>query len=248
MTIQKILVGGWNGGGGRTLTAALLAYGLHCLGRRPVLVRQIPDGSPSSFDPIGATLPLPCRELALCDRYALPPGLSLEIAALVDAADERFVHALQDLAQEELGHDGIMVIDLCGDHRALNLAIVAQASIVLVPARQSIFACDWAARGVAQLYDIQRELRHPVPIVTAAIGSGSNSNQHRERLSALAGDHASGQPSTAIVDVPFLDEATLIRLWAQQQIWEEPELAARCQIFAASVLEYVGEAREPVSP
>lgn len=65
MTLRIHVVAGCNGGSGRTLTAALLAYGLHLQGSRTMLVRQTYAGSVSAIDPIGATLPVPCSRLVL---------------------------------------------------------------------------------------------------------------------------------------------------------------------------------------
>jgi hypothetical protein len=83
MTIQIHLVGGLAGGAGRSLTAALLAVGLHLHGRKVLLVRQTYDGAVTMLDPIESTLPLPCCTLMLPTPYVLPAELKAGMTAMI---------------------------------------------------------------------------------------------------------------------------------------------------------------------
>ncbi|MGX7743405.1 hypothetical protein [Rhodopseudomonas parapalustris] len=101
--MRLYLIGGFKGGAGRSLMAALLAYGLHLLGRPTLLIRQTCDGLVSAIEPIGTTLPLPCRDVALPPAYVLPPDLSDEMIRTIEAADERFSTALAEEAITTIG-------------------------------------------------------------------------------------------------------------------------------------------------
>jgi hypothetical protein len=243
MTARIYLVGGWNGGAGRTLTAALLAYGLHLQGRRLALVRQTHHDSIATIDPIETTLPLPCCELELPDPYSLPADLAAGLATMIHGADARFMDALHELALTEVGTDGDVVVDLCCNERAWNAATIRDAAVILVPARESIFELDWAVRGFAHARDTQRYRDLLVPTLVATIAPESGRARQREQLSGLLRDCdpdcdiLPGDPSEVIVQVPFLDEATLAALFDERPIWQDPELQARCLAFATAVAD-----------
>jgi hypothetical protein len=241
MATRIYLVGGWNGGAGRTLTAALLAYGLHLQGRRAVLVRQTHHGSIATIDPIETTLPLPCCELELPDPYSLPADLAAGLATMIHGADARFMDALHELALTEVGTDGDVVVDLCCNERAWNAATIRDAAVILVPARESIFELDWAVRGFAHARDTQRYRDLLVPTLVAAIAPESGQARQREQLKGLLRDCdpdrdlLPGEPSEVMVQAPFLAEATLAALFDERPIWQDPELQARCLAFATAV-------------
>lgn len=248
MNIQVYLVAGWNGGTGRSLTAALLAFGLHLLGRRTVLVRQIHNDIRPVFDPIAMTLPLPCRDLLLPDRYILPPDLSAEAAATVHESDRRFADALRDLVTTEFGTDGDAVVDLCSHDRALNLATMQGATLILIPARASILEIDWAARGVAHIIELQRCRDVLVPALVAAIGPDDGRAQRTYRLQELIADYVADldlEPTQhgAIIDAPFLDDRCLVNLMSQYEIWQNPDLQARCLDFTTAALAHALQSR-----
>jgi len=242
MALQIYLVGGWNGGSGRSLTAALLAFGLHLKGRRSMLVRQIHSGLQPAFDPIGTTLPLPSRNLLLPDRHVLPADLSAETTAMVHESDDRFAQALRMLAAAEFGSEGDVIVDLCCHDRALNAATMLCASSIVVPARPSMPEIDWAARGAAHLLEIQRVHDMRVPTLVAAIGPDGSRTRRMHRLEALLTDYTADQTSPdnvrhcAILEAPLLDDLTLVKLTGQYEIWQEPDLQARCLGFATALL------------
>jgi hypothetical protein len=243
MAMRIYLVGGWNGGAGRTFTAAHLACGLHLQGRRTMLVRQTHSGSPAMIDPFEATLPLPCCELRLPEPYMLPPDLAVGMTTMIHHADARFISALHKLALAEVGDEGDVVVDLCCNERALNAATLRDAAAILVPARESVFEIDWAVRGFAHVRDTQRYRDFLIPTLVATIAPDSGRARQAAHLSGLLRDCdpdcdiLPGDPSKVIVQVPFLDEATLAALFDERPIWQDPELQARCLAFAAAVAE-----------
>jgi hypothetical protein len=243
MTVQIYLVAGLNGGAGRSLTAALLAYGLHLQDRPTILVRQTCAGLLSTIDPLEATLPVPCRELMLPAPYALPFDLSAGLATMIHGADARFVTALQEMAMAEVGKDGDVVVDLCCDERALNAATMRDAAMVLMPARASILEIDWAVRTFARARDIQRYRDVAVPTLLATIVPESGRARQMDMLGRMLRDCdpdrdlLPGEPSEVVVEVPFLDEAALLALFDERPIWQDPLLSARCRAFATAAAD-----------
>uniref|UniRef100_Q07SK5 CobQ/CobB/MinD/ParA nucleotide binding domain-containing protein n=1 Tax=Rhodopseudomonas palustris (strain BisA53) TaxID=316055 RepID=Q07SK5_RHOP5 len=241
MALQIYLVAGSNGGSGRSLTAAVLAYGLHLQARRTMLVRQTYDGLVSTIDPIETTLPLPCCELMLPARYELPGDLSAGLAMTIHGADSRFMAALTELAVAEVGSDGDVVVDLCCHERACNAPAIRDAAVILVPVRTSVFEIDWAVRSFAYIRDTQRYRDTPVPTLLATIAPEC---ERARQMALLAGllrdcdpdrDLLPGEPAEIVVEVPFLDEATLTALLDERPIWQTPNLIERCRAFAAAV-------------
>ena len=162
---------------------------------------------------------------------------------MIHGADGRFMAALHDLAIAEVGSDGHVVVDLCCNERALNAASIRDASVILVPARESIFELDWAVRGFAQVRDLQRYRDLFVPTLVATIAPESRRSRQIAQLSGLLKDCDPDhdllprEPSEVIVEVPFLEEATLGELFDERSIWQDSELQARCQFFATAVVE-----------
>ncbi len=236
------LIGGCNGGAGRTLTAGLLAFGLHLQGRRTLLVKQTHSGSFSAIEPLETTLPLPCCELLLPDAYALPPDLTVGMSIMIHGADGRFMAALHELALVEVGIDGDVVVDLCCHERALNMAAIRDAAVILVPARESVFEVDAAVRGIAQVRDTQNSCELAVPTLIGAIAPDGGRARQLAQLRGLLRDCdpdrelLRGDPSEIVVSVPFLDDATLEELFDERPVWGV-ELQARCLAFAAAVDE-----------
>ncbi|ABD07762.1 hypothetical protein RPB_3061 [Rhodopseudomonas palustris HaA2] len=241
MPLRVHLVAGFNGGSGRTLTAALLAYGFHLQARRTLLVRQTYAGSVSAIDPIGATLPLPCCELSLPKPYELPADLTAGLATTIHDADGRFMTALTDLATAEIGADGDVVVDLCCHERACNAATIRYGAVILVPVRASVLEIDWAVRSFSHILDSQRYRDTPVPTLLAAIAPDSERAGQTAFLSGMLRDFdperefVPDEPREVIVEVPFLDGASLTALLIERPIWQDPTLFERCRIFAAAV-------------
>ncbi|RJF76397.1 hypothetical protein D4Q52_06685 [Rhodopseudomonas palustris] len=241
MPLRIYLVAGFNGGSGRSLTAALLAYGLQRHGRRPLLVRQTYAGSVSATDPIGATLPVPCSRLVLPAPYELPADLTAGLATTIHDTDARFMIALRNQATAETGPDGDVVVDLCCHDRACNAATISDAAVILVPARASVLEIDWAVRSFSHIRDIQRCRDTPIPTLLAPIAS----DDERARQMALLGamlrecdpEHhlVQGEPADVMVEAPFLDGASLTALLIERPIWRDPQLTDRCRAFAAAV-------------
>ena len=241
MPLRIYLVAGCNGGSGRSLTAALLTYGLHLQERRTLLVRQTYAGSVSAIDPIGTTLPVPCCELSLPRPYDLPADLTAGLATTINDADARFVNAMTDHATAKIGPDGDVVVDLCCHDRACNAATICGAAVILVPARASVLEIDWAVRSFSHIRDIQRCRDTLIPTLLAPIAP----NDERARQMALLGamlrecdsedDHVPGEPADVMVEVPFLDGASLTALLIERPIWRDPHLIERCRTFAAAV-------------
>ncbi|MBB5045947.1 hypothetical protein HNR60_000682 [Rhodopseudomonas rhenobacensis] len=241
MVLRIYLVGGFNGGSGRTLTAALLAYGLHLQAHPTMLVRQTYEGSVSTIDPIETTLPLPCCDLMLPAPYQLPADLTAGLVTTIHGADARFTMALMERATAEIGSDGDVVVDLCCHERALNAAAIRDAAVILVPARASVPEIDWAVRSISYIRDTQRYRNTPVATLLATIAPESE----RVRQMALLGgmlrdcdperDLIPGEPADIVVDVPFLDAASLTALLDERPIWRDPQLIERCRAFAAAV-------------
>lgn len=237
------LIGGCNGGAGRTLTAALLAFGLHLQGRRTLLVKQTHGGLFSTIEPLEMTLPLPCCELPLPDAYTLPSDLAVGMSIMIHGADGRFMASLHELALVEVGNDGDVVVDLCCHERALNMAAIRDAAVILVPARESIFEIDAAVRGIAHVRDTQRYRDLTVPTLIGAIAPDGGRPRQLAQMSGLLRDCdpdrelLRGDPSEIVVAVPFLDDTILVGLFDERPIWEDPELQARCLAFVAAVGE-----------
>jgi hypothetical protein len=238
MTMQIYLVAGLNGGAGRSLTAALLAYGLHLQDRPTILVRQTCAGRLTTIDPLEATLPVPCRDLMLPAPYLLPPDLSTGLAIMIHGADARFVTALHEMAMTEVGNDGNVVVDLCCDERALSAATMRDASMVLIPARASVLEVDWAVRTFARARDIQRYRDVAVPTLLATIVPESGRARQMDVLGQMLRDCdpdrdlLPGEPSEAVVEVPYLDETILMALFDERPAWQDPLLSAQCRAFA----------------
>lgn len=240
MPLRIYLVAGCNGGSGRSLTAALLAYGLHLQARRTLLVRQTYAGSVSAIDPIGATLPLPCNKLVLPAPYELPTDLAAGLATTIHDSDARFVTALTNHATAEIGPDGDVVVDLCCHDRACNAATISDAAVILVPARASVPEIDWAVRSFSHIRDIQRCSDTPIPTLLAPIAPDDERARQMALLGALLRecdtehDLVPGEPADLMVEVPFLDGAFLTALLIERSIWRDPHLTERCHTFAAA--------------
>jgi hypothetical protein len=221
MVMRICLVAGYNGGAGRSLTAALLANGLHLQDGRTMLVRQTCEGFVSTIDPIETTLPLPCSDLMLPAPYALPSDLPGGMMAMIHGADGRFMTALHDMAMSEVGSHGNVVVDL--------------------PARSSVFEVDWSVRSFARACDIQRYRDARVPTLFASIVPESGRVRQLElfgqMLRACDPDHEllPCEPSEVVVEVPFLDDATLLSLFDERSIWQDPPLMEHCRAFATAV-------------
>lgn len=241
MPLRIYLVAGFNGGSGRSLTAALLAYGLQLHGRRTLLVRQTYAGSVSAIDPIGATLPVPCCELSLPGPYDLPADLAAGLATTIHDADGRFMAALTNLATAEIGADGDVVVDLCCHDRACNSATIRGAATILIPARASVPEIDWAFRSFRHIRDTQRCQGTPVPTLLAVVAPDSERDRQMALLGAMVRDCdpkrelLPNEPTEFIVNVPFLDAAALAGLLFERAIWRDPQLTERCRTFAAAV-------------
>jgi cellulose biosynthesis protein BcsQ len=242
MTIQIHLVGGLNGGAGRSLTAALLAIGLHLHGRKVVLIRQTCDGTVALLDPIESTLPLSCCTLTLPAPYVLPADLNAGTTALIHQSDDRFLANVHRLAEAEVGDDADVVVDLCCHERALNAATVHAAALVLVPVRTSVLEIDAAVRSFAHVRHVQRYRSFSAPVLLATIAPDDQRAGQRTLLGNLLRDCdpdrdlLPGEPSELMVDAPFLDEATLLNLFDERPIWRDPDLMARCRAFATATM------------
>lgn len=243
MSPQIVLVGGLNGGAGRTLTAALLAHGLHLLGRPTVLVRQTHVGSLSIVDPIESTLRVPCYELRLPDPYLLPSNMSPGLKMLIQDRDERFMAALDELAQAVVGPDGGVVVDLCGHAQAMNRAALREADIIVLPARESVFEIDWSIRAAAHTRESLRNPDVAVPTLIAAIAPDNRRASQEALLSRMLRESDPDRgllpddPMDVVVAVPFLDEAALQDLFDEKPIWDDAALQHRCRAVAYAVLE-----------
>lgn len=241
MTMRIYLVAGLSGGAGRSLTAALLAYGLHRHDDRTILVRQTCDGLLSTIDPLEVTLPLRCYDLKLPAPYVLPPELPAGLKTMVHGADGRFMTALHDLAMAELGPVGHVVVDLCSHENAMNAATMRDATVVLLPTRSSVFEVDWSVRSFARACDIQRYRDARVPTLFATIVLDSERAHQLELLGQMLRacdpdrDLLSGEPSEVVVEVPFLGEASLLALFDERSIWSDPHLMAQCRALATAV-------------
>ncbi|MFC0242637.1 hypothetical protein [Rhodopseudomonas telluris] len=241
MPLRIHLVAGFHGGSGRSLTAALLAYGLHLQARRTLLVRQTYDGSVSAIDPVGATLPFPCTSLLLHPPFELTTGVSIKLAAAINQADARFLIALKHLAIAEVGADGDVVVDLCCHDRACNRATMRGAAVIIVPVRTSVLEIDWAFRSFSHFRDKQRKRRTPVPTLLAAIAPDRERDHQKALLDAMLRESdperelMPAEPADLIEEVPFLDSAALTALLFERSIWQDPQLMERCRAFAAAV-------------
>lgn len=237
MTMHIYLVGGLNGGAGRSLTAALLAFGLHLHGRRTLLVQQTGEGIVSEIEPLAVTLPLPCGQLALPEPYSLPDELT-GMRMMINNTDDRFMDALDRLAIAEMGHDADVVVDLCCNERALNAAAICEAAMVVLPVRASVFELNCAVRSFAHARRTQCYRKFAVPILLATIAPDEQRSRQQELLGSLLRncdpDLLPGDPSEIMIEVPFLDEATLKGLFDERPIWQNPDLIARCRAFAAA--------------
>lgn len=242
MTVQIYLVAGYSGGAGRSLTAALLALGLH-QDRRTILVRQTCSGQVSTVDAIEATLPLPCFELPLPAPYVLPSDLTIGMTNMISSADTRFLTALHQIAQAELGNDGNVVVDLCCNERALTASSVYEASLILIPSRSSVFEVDWSVRGFARARDIQRYRDVAVPTLLATIVPESGRDRQMQLLESMMRacdpyrEALPGDLSDVVVEVPYLDQTMLLALFDERPIWQDPVLIAQCHAFATAAIK-----------
>lgn len=242
MTLRLFLVAGLQGGAGRSLTAALLAHGLHLDGRPTMLVEQKNDGIVSEVEPLAVTLPLPCCQLALPAPYVLPGDLGVGMRMMIGNADTRFMDALFRLAIAEVGEDADVVVDLCSNDRALNAAAMRDAALVLFPARPSVFELDWAVKSFAWARGVQRHREFTTPALLATIAPDEQRTSQSDLLGSLMRDCdpdrelVPGDPLQIMVDVPFLGPGLLIELFDERSIWQDPDLAARCRAFAAATL------------
>jgi hypothetical protein len=241
MTLQIYLVGGLNGGAGRSLTAALLAHGLHLQGRPTMLVQQTCEGLVSGIDALATTLPFPCCQLALPVPYELPVDLGPGLRMMVERMDARFMDALQHLALEQVGDDADVVVDLCINERAFNTVAIREATMLVLPVRTSPPEIEWAVRSFARARDIQRYRELVTPTLLATIAPEAQRNRQQGLLRQLLRDCdpdrdlLPGDPSQVMVDAPYLDEATLIELLDERPIWDRADLVARCRTFAEAV-------------
>lgn len=242
MFSRVVLVGGFNGGAGRTLTAAILAHGIHLLGRPAVLVRQSHAGSVSIVDPIESALRVPCYELRLPDPYLLPSDMNVELKTLIQSRDERFMSALDELAQAIVGPDGAVVVDLCSHAQAMNSAALSEAATILLPARESVFEIDWSLRAAAHARGTLHNPRMAVPTLIAAIAPDNRRDSQEALLGRMLRESDPDQeiwpddPTDVVVHVPFLDEVTLQDLYDEKPIWDDLAFQHRCQAFAQTVL------------
>lgn len=241
MAPRIYLLAGFNGGSGRSLAAALLAYGLHLLGRRTMLVRQTYAGSVAAIDPVGTTLPVPCTSLMLQPPFELTASMSIKLATAINQADARFLIALKHLAIAEVGADGDVVVDLCCHDRACNAATARGAAVIIVPVRTSVLEIDWAFRGFSHFRETQRKRRTPVPALLAVIAPDRERDHQRTLLDAMLRESdpkhelVPAEPTDLIMEVPFLDAAALTGLLFERSIWQDPQLIERCRAFAAAV-------------
>lgn len=239
MTTRIFLVAGYNGGSGRSLTAALLAYGLH-QDLPTILVRQTSSDHVSTIEAIEATLPLPCFELMLPAPYVLPSDLTIGMTTMIHNADPRFMTALREVAMAEVGNEGNVVVDLTSNLRALNASAMCDADMVLIPVRASVFAVDWAVRSFARARDIQRYRDVAIPTLFATIVSASGRDHQMKLLEVMMRacdpyrEVLPGELSDVAVEVPFLDETTLLSLFDENTIWHDPQLKAQCRAFAVA--------------
>jgi hypothetical protein len=242
LTLQIHLVGGVSGGTGRSLTAALLAVGLHLHGRKTLLVQQTYDDIVTLLDPIESTLPLPCCTLMLPAPYVLPAELNAGTTAMIHQGDDRFMEALHRLAMAEVGDDAEVVVDLCCHERALNAATVREAAMILLPARTSVLELDAAVRAFSHIRHVQRYRDCVAPTLLATIAPDEQRAGQRTLLGNLLRDCdperdlLSGEPSDLMIDVPFLDQVSLLDLFEERPIWQTPDLMARCRAFAAAAM------------
>lgn len=238
MTQRIYLVGGLNGGAGRSLTAALLAYGLHLQGRPTLLVQQTCEGFVSEIEALAVTLPLPCCQLALPIPYALPDEFSPGMRMMVERMDARFIDALHHLACEQVGDDAEVVVDLCNNERSLNTAAIREATMLVLPVRTSPPEIEWAVRSFTRARDIQRYREFVTPTLLATIAPETQRNRQRDLLSRLLRDcdpdHdlLPGDPSQMMVEAPYIDEATLVEILDERRIWDRAGLVTRCRAFA----------------
>lgn len=242
MTLQIHLVGGLHGGAGRSLTAALLALGLHLHGRKILLVRQTYDGAVAMLDSIESALPLSCCTLVLPAPYVLPADLNAGTTEMIHQSDDRFITAVHRLAAAEVGDDADVVIDLCCHERALNATVVHEAALILVPVRASALEIDGAVRGFSHVRHVQRYRSFRAPVLLATIAPHNQRASQRTLLNSLLRDCdperdlLPGEPSELVVDAPFLEESILLNLIDEQPIWQDPDLMARCRAFATATM------------
>jgi hypothetical protein len=133
------------------------------------------------------------------------------------------------------------VVDLCCHERACNAAAIRDAAVILVPVRPSVFAMDWAVRSFSFIRDTERYRDTPTPTLLATIAPHCDRPRQMELLAGMLRDCdperdlVPGEPSEIVVEVPFLDEATLSALLDERSIWQDPILIERCLAFAAAV-------------
>lgn len=241
MTQRIYLVGGLNGGTGRSLNAALLAHGLHLQSRPTLLVQQTCEGIVCGIEALALTLPLPCCQLMLPAPYALPVDLSPRLRMMVEGMDARFIDALHDLALKQVGDDADVVVDLCTNERALNTVTIREATALVLPVRASPPEIEWAVRSFTRVRDIQRYREFVTPTLFATIAPETERNRQRELLGRLLRDYdpdsdlLPGDSSQIMVDAPFLDEAILIELLNERPVWDRAGLITHCRAFAEEV-------------
>jgi hypothetical protein len=163
------LVGGLGGGAGRSITAALLALGLHLLGRKTVLVQQVLPEMSDEFD-LFARLPIARCRLALPPALALPADTNPGVQSLLETLDDRFLATLRGEVLAQVGREADIVVDLCAADRALNAALMREAFVVLTPARFSIFELDAALRTLTRARDVERYRGFVTPSFFVPIG------------------------------------------------------------------------------
>lgn len=242
MTVRVFLVAGYSGGAGRSLTAALLAFGLH-QDRPTILVRQTYIGQVSTIDAIETTLPLRCFDLPLPAPYVLPSDFTIGMTNMISGADTRFMTALHQMALSELGDGGNLVVDLCCDERALTASTLHDAFLILIPSRSSVFEVDWSVRTFARARDIQRYRDVAVPTLLATIVPESGRDGQIELLEIMMRacdpyrEALPGDLSEVVVKVPYLDQAVLLALFDERPIWQDPVLIIQCREFAKAAIE-----------
>ncbi|RYH64404.1 MAG: hypothetical protein EON54_06550 [Alcaligenaceae bacterium] len=161
---------------------------------------------------------------------------------LIHNRDERFMAALDELAQAVVGPDGNVIVDLCGHAQAMNRAALSEAAIVLLPARESVFEIDWSLRAAAHARESLHNPHMPIPTLIAAIAPDNRRASQEAFLGRMLResdpDHEiwPDDPMEVVVPVPFLHEVTLQDLYDEKPIWDDPALQHRCQAFAQTVL------------
>jgi hypothetical protein len=119
---------------------------------------------------------------------------------------------------------------------------VHDAALILLPVRTSVLEIDGAVCGFAHVRHVQRYRSFAAPVLLATIARDDQRAGQRVLLGNLLRhcdpdrDLLPGEPSELMVDVPFLDETTLLNLFDERPIWRDPGLMARCRAFATATM------------